>query len=276
MSYYLDQRKRKKLDFDEPPTILSDSTTPRNPSNNDNFPNFSSDNDLRKQSLISADTAAGITASTRKRMVDSLGIMEQQMKEPTPLSTANGTTLDHSCTVREKDLDTNSYGSDTYDSSQQSAISSSTQSRNSRVTYARERSFLNDHSSVGSSKDEALSDSLTQNYRPERPRPSPQSRLYSHNDEDNNSGSVRGLHELRKAGENARFRSSVDSIFDDIEEAINSNLDPSNGFVQLCTKLLDPNSVRCFLNYGLERRFLQCIISDLDTVPASFASAPTN
>lgn len=270
MGHYLDQRKRKKLDFVEPPTILSDSQTPRSPSSNDDFPNRTNDNALGKQSLAS-ETATENAALTRKRVVDSLGIMEQRTEEPTPLSASNDITLDHSNTVQEKDLDTNSYESDTYDSSQQSAITSSTQSRNSRVTYARERSFLNDHSSVGSSKNEALLDGLKQNYRPEQPRPGSRSHLYTHNDEDKDSGSVRGLHELRKAGENARFRSLVDLIFDDIEEALKSNSDPSNGFVQLCTKLLDPDSVRCFLDCGLGKRFLQCIISDLETVPASFA-----
>jgi hypothetical protein len=82
---------------------------------------------------------------------------------------------------------------------------------------------------------------------------------------------VRSIHELRQAGDNARFRETVDSIFEDIEDPYNSVSDACNGFVQLCTKLLEPRFLRRFSEYGFDERLLSCMTSSFDIVSITLA-----
>ncbi|KAL9618546.1 MAG: hypothetical protein Q9160_006730 [Pyrenula sp. 1 TL-2023] len=73
-------------------------------------------------------------------------------------------------------------------------------------------------------------------------------------------GAIRSIHELRKAGGNARFESSVDTIFEDIESpAAGRRL---VGLVQLCQKLADREFKRQFLDHDLDRRLTRCDASD--------------
>lgn len=262
-------QKRKEPVNDDHRLASSYATGFQHPSDCGNSPSVS--NDLNKSLVAPADTTSGCATPTRKRLIDSLGIMERSVKEASPLNTPTSITP-HSSPTRRQYLNTSPHRADTCsDGSQLSASSSSAHLGNSRVTYARERSFLNDRSVSSGLGSQSSSNLLPENHQPKRPRFSPRSHLYADGEENNDSGSVRGLHELRRAGENARFRSAVDLIFDDIDDAVKSKSNPCNGFVQLCTKLLDPDSVRCFSDCGFEKRFLQCVTSDLDTLPASFA-----
>lgn len=277
-SYHLAQRKRKKPMSDKRHFASNRSTSifqrASNLSNLSNRGNSASSSNYKasgKQLLASADMVTGCAAPTRKRLVDSLDTTECSAKEPSSLNTSDGIIF-HSSPVRVKDVDTSPHRIETYNyESQLSATPSSVHLRNSRVTYARERSFLNDRSISSTDGTQSSPGFLPENHRSKQPRLSLQGHLYAGGGENIDSGSVRGLHELRQAGENAHFQSAVDLILEDIEDALNSKSDPCNGFAQLCTKLLDPDSVHCFSDCGFEKRFLQCVTSDLDTLSASFA-----
>lgn len=262
------QRKRKKSANDEHHLAFGCGAGFQHLSDSGNSVSLSNHKALSKSLAAPTNTASGRATATRTRLVDSLGIMERSVEETSPSNTLTSITP-HSSPIQRKNLNTYTHGNS--DGSQLSASSSSAHLGNSRITYARERSFLNDRSVPSGLGSQSSSDLLRENHRPKRSRSSPRNHLYADDEENIDSGSVRGLHELRRAGENARFRSAVDLIFDDIDDALNSKCDPCNGFAQLCTKLLDPDSVRCFSDCGFEKRFLQCVKSDLDTLSASFA-----
>lgn len=174
---------------------------------------------------------------------------------------------------RSENSNPNPHETEPYNSaSQQSAAPSPAHLRSSRVTYGRQRSYLNECSFSNSVEGQALlpEDDPAKQARPGR-EAAHQSNLYADHEENEDGGSVRGIHELRQAGENARFRGTVDSIFEDIEDALNSKSDPCNGFAQLCGKLSGPHMIRRFCECGFEKRFLQCATTELDTLSASFA-----
>ncbi|KAI5299684.1 accessory factor associated with RNA polymerase II [Ascosphaera pollenicola] len=131
-----------------------------------------------------------------------------------------------------------------------------------RITYSRNRSYLDDEADIfghqHGSRNPASSPSLStaRSNSPKKPKFSllgnPYS-LHSNTDEDvvTGSGSVRNIHELRRAGETARFESLVDSIFEDIHDGVSSQ---RSGLVQLVSKLQDEEFSRRFLTHAMEKR----------------------
>lgn len=84
-------------------------------------------------------------------------------------------------------------------------------------------------------------------------------------------GAIRSIHELRKAGGNARFETSVDTIFEDIESvAMGRRL---TGLVQLCQKLADREFKRQFLDHDLDKRLARCDASDNSVLGSALTMA---
>jgi hypothetical protein len=138
------------------------------------------------------------------------------------------------------------------------------------VTYARQRSFLDDL--LG----QALPTDLEQLDPLISPRGShehmPRARLFAIEDVNNDDdGTVRSIHELRQAGGNARYRGAVESIFEDIEDPHNSVSGRSSALTQLCGKLLDSKLARQFVDCGFDKRLVDCLSPALDVVPATLA-----
>lgn len=147
--------------------------------------------------------------------------------------------------------------------------------KGSRVTYARQRSFLDDLPVASSLLGAENPSGTEQNDSLISPRrnagslvPAPSLAIEEVNDDD---GSVRSIHELRQAGGNARYRGAIESIFEDIEDPNNSVSSRCNAFIQLCGKLLDSRRARQFIECGFEKRLVDCLSSDLDIVSAALA-----
>ncbi|KAL4917899.1 wings apart-like protein regulation of heterochromatin-domain-containing protein [Aspergillus aurantiobrunneus] len=142
--------------------------------------------------------------------------------------------------------------------------------RSSGVTYSRQRSFLND--SLGFTNCEPHDMGNLYEFETKKEPPSLRSsRIPSEEDDAHDGKPVRSIHELRQAGDNARFREVVDSIFEDIEDTHNSRSGKCCGLAELCGKLLDPQFIRRFCEQGFDERMVNCTSSTLDTVSASLA-----
>lgn len=142
--------------------------------------------------------------------------------------------------------------------------------RSSGVTYSRQRSFLNDsltltdlehHDVKNSHEFETEAESL--NVR--------SSRISPEEDDAQDSKPVRSIHELRRAGDNARFREVIDSIFEDIEDRYSSKSGRCCALAELCGKLLDSQFVHRFSEQGFDERLVNCTLNDLDLISASLA-----
>lgn len=138
----------------------------------------------------------------------------------------------------------------------------------SRVTYARQRSFLDDLSLADLSTQNAPAglepvDPLDEHRGHQNTR---RARIFAIEEANEDEGSVRSIHELRRAGGNARYRGAIESIFEDIEDADNSASGRCSSLVQLCGKLLDSNSVRQFVECGFDKRLIDLVSPDMDIV----------
>ncbi|KAJ5081033.1 hypothetical protein N7456_013743 [Penicillium angulare] len=137
--------------------------------------------------------------------------------------------------------------------------------RGSKVTYARQRSFLDDllleaessHSSLPLGEHDPLAQMTQRDTDVTIEEPV------------NDDGTVRSIHELRQSGGNARYRGAVDSIFEDLEDSHISTSGRCNAFVQLCTKLLDPKLAGQFLECNFDKRLVDLFSQDLDLISYS-------
>ncbi|KAL4902470.1 wings apart-like protein regulation of heterochromatin-domain-containing protein [Aspergillus multicolor] len=129
--------------------------------------------------------------------------------------------------------------------------------RSPAVTYSRQRSFLNDP--VGVAGKDHLAGPLVD-------------KGGAHSEEDTtDSKPVRSIHELRRAGDNARFREAVDSLFEDIEDPHNTASEKCCGLAELCSKLLDTEFVHRFSEHAFDERLVNCMPHSPDIVSASLA-----
>lgn len=129
-----------------------------------------------------------------------------------------------------------------------------------KITYATQRSYLSDvvednslesslpsfsqSSDLGFPPRSGINNSFSQEIAQE---------LQSDDDDDDGGfGAIRSIHELRKAGLNARFESNVESLFEDIESPGNSRR--LTGLVQLCKRLIEHDFKCHFLDHHLDRR----------------------
>lgn len=141
--------------------------------------------------------------------------------------------------------------------------------RASKVTYGRQRSFLNEAPVSGCIED--------QDDNSQQPQGQLASESISHvgfqvdDDMSDSNGPVRSIHELRQAGDNARFRGAIDGIFEEIASSRDSVSTRCNGFVQLSLRLFDRRFSRRFSESGFVGKFVHCLTKDLDVISASFA-----
>jgi Wings apart-like protein regulation of heterochromatin len=113
-----------------------------------------------------------------------------------------------------------------------------------KITYSRQRSFLRNIDLQGDLSSLPMQSNSVDNTEAEQPQ---------------NSRTVRSIHELRRAGVNARFQGLVDSIFEDIEDRSSSASVRRSGFIQLCEKLLDETFTQRFVETGAFERLTKCM-----------------
>ncbi|GLA43858.1 hypothetical protein AnigIFM63309_001953 [Aspergillus niger] len=223
------------------------------------------------------------TVSARKRLVDMLGISVPSTETSSSdfdSVVAENIHSDNSRPSQETDIpraNQSEHPDEVADHNSEKAIKAETpmlsRLRGSRITYARQRSFLGNTLSLTALEQRDTS----------VPSPDPGDADLGHitnndgnqnlvsDDEEIESRPVRSIHELRQAGDNARFRESVEVIFEDIEDPYNSLSGKCSSFAQLCTKLLEHAFVRRFSEYGFNERLVKCIADDQDVLITSMA-----
>ena len=147
--------------------------------------------------------------------------------------------------------------------------------RSPGVTYARQRSFLGQTPAAdGGSGDDYPASSKARRGMGQLPavtESDPFLLAVEDDDDANGTGPVRSIHELRQAGGNARFVESVESIFEEIEDPFNTPSGRCLGFVQLCTRLLDAQFRRGFLECDFDKRLSESFNDQFDVITSSLA-----
>lgn len=223
-------------------------------------------------------TKANITPG-RKRLIDSLGITEHAVETSPAVETSAESPADRQQSPNPIPPDRASPNAVVNECPTESHIQDSPASvpshlRGSRVTYARQRSFLDDmimedlstHNDSSGPKHRSQSVQRQLNYEA-----TSTARLIVPNEDTNEDGSVRSIHELRQAGGNARYRGAVESIFEDIEDPQNSLSGRCNAFLQLCGKLLDTGLKRRFVECNFDKRLVDCLSMNFQVVPTILA-----
>ncbi|KAF2012874.1 hypothetical protein BU24DRAFT_351973, partial [Aaosphaeria arxii CBS 175.79] len=132
----------------------------------------------------------------------------------------------------------------------------------SKVTYAKQRSYREEAS---------LEDGLLLSMDLDDPmgfdgfgaaRP-----LADESEEEEEQGQVRGIHELRKKGQNQKFLNEAESAIDDISAS--NTLGTSmrrSAMLELCTRMSDESFLEQMLDAGLGRRFMENVKSNGEIV----------
>ncbi|KAL9107579.1 MAG: hypothetical protein Q9227_007579 [Pyrenula ochraceoflavens] len=149
-----------------------------------------------------------------------------------------------------------------------------------KLTYAQQRSYLDDMVvedglDVGMAALSQMSEisapgktNLNNNYSQESQFD------FSDDDDVNGTGTLRSIHELRKAGVNARFEGAVESIFEDIESrSKSSNGRRLTGLMQLHEKLTDSEFKQQFLDHQMDKRLAACGTLDQNILGASILAS---
>lgn len=218
---------------------------------------------------------------SRRRLIDSLGITERRDNSrflsllPDDESRENDVSRSDITQIHgQKPLSkTSQYTTVHAGGSQASSATVSSRFAGSRVTYARQRSFLNDASTIGETiADPKSRHDLGSSTDLCHDRPSVTAEITTQcadEGEQNDNMPVRSIHELRQAGENARFRETIDSIFEDIEDPYNQVSGRCSSLIQLCAKLSEPHLARRFSEYEFDGRLVNCTEASLDIVSTS-------
>lgn len=145
-----------------------------------------------------------------------------------------------------------------------------------KVTYARQRSFVNDDAS-GAAVDTAIS---TDPPRLQATWESAESDIQIKLDENSEnlvnsqSSTMRSIYELRKAGSNARTVSNMEAVLDDIKGETGVSLERKiSKLLELILKLQDMPYCRLFIEQALDLRLLSCLDSDNSTVVKALVGA---
>ncbi|KAF7717868.1 WAPL domain-containing protein [Penicillium ucsense] len=217
------------------------------------------------------------TTPNRKRLIDTLGTPERSLDassvtgDTSQLSTPSTTHSSHRPSTAPSPIARSEIASTSQE--QDPTLTASHHITSSRVTYARQRSFLDDLAlSAGLSgsddpKARALPNSQSLDLGSFLPKPRP-IEVEELNQED---GSIRSIHELRRAGGNARYRGAIESIFEDIESPNMSASGRCNALIQLCGKLLDSKSARQFAECNFDKRLVESLTQGLGNVHGSLA-----
>ncbi|KAJ5812567.1 hypothetical protein N7474_008868 [Penicillium riverlandense] len=218
------------------------------------------------------------TTPGRRRLIDSLGIQNQPSEESpvaSPASSQPAPRVSLGIPFQTTESSRPNLDGPPENPGHDSPSALASHLWGSKVTYARQRSFLDDLSLAGELSAQDISGGLEQRHRSSSPRAIPgnrsRARLFALEEENHDEGTVRSIHELRQAGGNARFRGAVESIFEDIEDDHNSTSGRCNAFMQLCSKLLDSKLRAQFVECDFGKRLVNCILDNLDIVSATFA-----
>ncbi|KAJ5595820.1 Wings apart-like protein [Penicillium hetheringtonii] len=223
----------------------------------------------------STETTPRITGNItpgRRRLVDALGTRERSIER----ASSNGysesqlsSPIASQSPTRPRDTETLSVLTDSQREglTTESTTALSSHFLGSKVTYARQRSFLDDLNLEGGLTSGLEHDDLFGSQR--SVEAIPRARIIEMDHVTNDDGAVRSIHELRQAGGNARYRSAIESIFEDIEDPHISVSGRCSALAQICSKLLDPKQARQFVECGFEKRIVDCLSSDLDVVSAT-------
>ncbi|KAJ5220807.1 Wings apart-like protein [Penicillium citrinum] len=223
----------------------------------------------------STETTPRITGNItpgRRRLVDALGTRERSIER----ASSNGysesqlsSPIASQSPTRPRDTETLSVLTDSQREglTTESTTAPSSHFLGSKVTYARQRSFLDDLNLEGGLTSGLEHDDLFGSQR--SVEAIPRARIIEMDHVTNDDGAVRSIHELRQAGGNARYRSAIESIFEDIEDPHISVSGRCSALAQICSKLLDPKQARQFVECGFEKRIVDCLSSDLDVVSAT-------
>lgn len=209
-------------------------------------------------SLTRNQSDLGITP-LRRRLVDALGSFDEREDDSEPSNSEHDSPLQvidarksRETTPVVSDSQSSYYDSQTsskWNHKTQDMIHPSPQSASPKVTYARQRSFLRNIDLHGdASGDPAADFSASLLSMPLQPV------LKDDTDpsQSESMGTISSIHELRRAGVNARFQGLVDSIFEDIEDRSASVR--RSGFVTLCERLLDEKFAQQFVEIrGFDR-----------------------
>ncbi|KAF2868391.1 wings apart-like protein regulation of heterochromatin-domain-containing protein [Massariosphaeria phaeospora] len=123
-----------------------------------------------------------------------------------------------------------------------------------KVTYAKQRSYLeeaNPEDGLLMSMD--LDDALGITHKPQKSAPE---------DDEDVASQVRGIHELRRQGQNQKFQLEAQASIDDISGK--GNIGPSvrrSAMLEFCTRMIDEQFVGQLLDSALGQRFLKNISS---------------
>lgn len=222
-----------------------------------------------------AETNFQSTTPKRRRLVDSLGARERSLDR----ASSNGLTdsqlsspVATQSPIRQREFGAGPLSIPSDSQREGLALESNTAPSphvSSKVTYARQRSFLDDLKLDGGLLADPEEDDL---FGPKAlakalPRPS----LFDIEEPVDEEGAVRSIHELRQAGGNARYRSTIESIFEDVEDERISVSGRCNAMAQICGKILDPKQTRQFVECGFDKRIVDCLSRDLDIVSATLA-----
>lgn len=220
---------------------------------------------------------------TRRRLVDSLSAAEESVLNEVSASDSETCGANTSSVLGIPQSEAGALQLDQF-RDQQGPVKSSNNDREagtlvsstllrSRITYARQRSFLGSTLSTSDSELHGASASTLDGVEASGSSASLKHRstpLLSADGEEHGRP-VRSIHELRQAGDNARFQESVEALFDDFEDPGNPVSERCNGLIQLCSKLLKPDFMHRFLEYGFDERLVQTTVSNLDIISSCLA-----
>lgn len=224
-------------------------------------------------------TLPGNATPTRRRLIDSLGTKDSSndLSPMLPIESPLPSPSALRSPSQPKDIGSPSFVTESQREvfAQDSTVPHSPHLKGSKVTYARQRSFLDDlalTSGLLDPKDPSALEQLDSFISPKRNVGSlAPTRSLAIEEVNQDDGTVRSIHELRQAGGNARYRATVESIFEDIEDPHNSASGRCNSFTQLCGKLLDARLARQFVECGFDKRLLDCFSINFDVVSLTLA-----
>ncbi|EPS27384.1 hypothetical protein PDE_02327 [Penicillium oxalicum 114-2] len=216
--------------------------------------------------------------STRKRLIDTLGTPERSLDassvtpntspSSTPSTAQSARNLSKAPSpILRPDMTLTDQEQDSTRSAAPPHLTGS------RVTYARQRSFLDDLvlSAGLSGQGDSESDIISNSQPRELDCLLPRTRPIEVEELSQEDGAVRSIHELRRAGGNARYRGAIESIFEDLEDSSLSASGRCSALIQLCEKMLDAKSARQFAECNFDKRLVESLSSELGTVSAALA-----
>jgi len=147
-----------------------------------------------------------------------------------------------------------------------------------RVTYAKQRSYLQDSmvDDIGN-LDFLLDDAPTKPSNSRRKGQSPQAYDpfgIESDESDDGVGGFRNIHELRAAGQNKRIKAEMDTLLEDLEQADLSRSSKRTAMLDLALKLTEKEFKSHFMDMGLGSRFVSnCSKGCEDDVVLGYAFA---